>query len=113
MTTRSGILMSESLTNTIGPINLDEKLSGKRSAGNLHAAFDEAGAGNVAKEVGLRTAAKAPDNPPTPKDKRASSRPYHVGRSKILRVALRDTVSGLCLERQTTFDLLMHLILSF
>lgn len=39
--------MRESLSSTIGPINLDEKLSGKRSAGNLHAAFDEAGAGNV------------------------------------------------------------------
>ena len=56
--------MSESLSSTIGPINLDEKLLGKRSAGNLHAAFDEAGAGNVTKEVGLRTAAKAADNPP-------------------------------------------------
>lgn len=31
----------------IGPINLGEKLSGKRSAGNPHAAFDVAGAGNV------------------------------------------------------------------
>jgi hypothetical protein len=41
--------VSESLSSTIGPINLDEKLSGKRSAGNLHAAFDEAGAGNVTK----------------------------------------------------------------
>ena len=51
----------------IGPINFDEKLLGKRSAGNLHAAFDEAGAGNVIKGVGLRTVAKAADNPPTPK----------------------------------------------
>jgi hypothetical protein len=59
--------VSESLSGTIGPINLDEKLSGKRSAGNLHAAFDEAGAGNVTKGVGLRTAAKAADNPPDPK----------------------------------------------
>jgi transposase len=31
----------------IGPINLDEKLSGKRSAGNPHAAFEVAGVGNV------------------------------------------------------------------
>ena len=51
--------MRESLSGTIGPINLDEKLSGKRSAGNPHAAFDEAGAGNVTKGAGLRTAAKA------------------------------------------------------
>lgn len=59
--------MRESLSGTIGPINLDEKLSGKRSAGNSHAAFDEAGAGNVTKGVGLRTAAKAAYNPPDPK----------------------------------------------
>jgi len=30
----------------IGRINLWEKLTGKRSAGNPHAAFDEAGAGD-------------------------------------------------------------------
>jgi ABC-type branched-subunit amino acid transport system substrate-binding protein len=32
----------------IGPISLGAKQTGERSAGNLHAAFDEAGAGNVA-----------------------------------------------------------------
>ena len=31
----------------ISPINLDEKQTGERSAGNPHAAFDVAGAGNV------------------------------------------------------------------
>ena len=36
----------ESSTSTIGAITFDAKLSGKRSAGNLHAAFDEAGDGN-------------------------------------------------------------------
>lgn len=71
--------MNESLARTIGPINLDEKLLGKRSAGNPHAAFDEAGAGNVTKGVGLRTTAKAPNSPPDPKGKRASSRPYCTG----------------------------------
>lgn len=71
--------MNESLARTIGPINLDEKLLGKRSAGNPHAAFDEAGAGNVTKGVGLRTTAKAPNSPPDPKGKRASSRPYQMG----------------------------------
>ncbi len=30
----------------IGPINLDAKCAGKRSAGKPHAAFDEAGVGN-------------------------------------------------------------------
>jgi hypothetical protein len=59
--------VSESLSGAIGPINLDEKLLGKRSAGNPHAAFGEAGAGNVTKGAGLRTAAKAADNPPVPK----------------------------------------------
>jgi hypothetical protein len=32
----------------IGPINLDAKQTGERSAGNPHAAFDVAGTGNVA-----------------------------------------------------------------
>ena len=30
----------------IGPINLDKKWTGARSAGNLHAACDQEGAGN-------------------------------------------------------------------
>ncbi|MEW6662498.1 MAG: hypothetical protein AB1447_08975, partial [Bacillota bacterium] len=42
----------------IGHITFDEKLTGKRSAGNPHAAFDEAGAGN-----GLHST--APDLDPT------------------------------------------------
>ena len=33
----------ESLTKAIGTINSNKKLSGKRSAGKPHAAFDEAG----------------------------------------------------------------------
>ena len=37
---------AESPTGTIGPINLDRKQAGKPSAGNPHAGFDEAGAGN-------------------------------------------------------------------
>lgn len=39
----------ESAAMLIGHINLWVKLTGKRSAGNLHAAFDEAEAGNGAK----------------------------------------------------------------
>jgi len=85
--------VSESLSCTIGFINLDEKLSGKRSAGNPHAAFDEAGAGNVTKGVGLRTAAKAADNPRPLKGKRASSRPY-CGGGRVT-FALRLIVSNL------------------
>ena len=40
--------IAESRTSRIGLINLEVKQTGERSAGNLHAAFDEAGAGNVA-----------------------------------------------------------------
>ena len=40
--------------------------TGKRSAGKPHAAFDVAGAGNVAMVVGMRSIAKAMETPPTP-----------------------------------------------
>jgi len=49
----------ESVPGKIGLINLDEKPTGKRSAGEPHAAFDEAGAG-------LRATAKAVESPPEP-----------------------------------------------
>ncbi|GHU15515.1 hypothetical protein FACS189449_13170 [Alphaproteobacteria bacterium] len=39
---------TESVTCMIGHINFDAKITGKRSAGNPHVAFDEAGDGNVA-----------------------------------------------------------------
>ena len=54
----SSIIRLESAAGLIGPINLQKKLTGKRSAGKPHAAFDEAGAGNGLIEY------------------RASSRPY-------------------------------------
>ena len=40
---------AESRPSTIGPITLDAKQTGERSAGNPHATFDVAGAGNVAR----------------------------------------------------------------
>ena len=43
----------ESAARTIGHINFDTKLTGKRSAGNPHAAFDEAVAG-----IGLKYRAR-------------------------------------------------------
>jgi len=43
------------------------KATGKRSAGKPHAAFDEAGAGNVVTGAGLRPKAKAMEQPPDPK----------------------------------------------
>ncbi len=44
----------ESDSDLIGPINLDAKCAGKRSAGNPHAAFEEAGAGNGATDIPTR-----------------------------------------------------------
>src|SRR5271165_4389491 len=45
----SGSTSAESRSGRIGPITLGAKQTGERSAGNPHAAFDEAGAGNVAR----------------------------------------------------------------
>jgi len=42
------------------------KQAGERSAGKRPAAFDEAGAGNVATAAGLRATAKAVELPPEP-----------------------------------------------
>jgi hypothetical protein len=42
------------------------KQTGKRRAGKPHAAFDVAGAGNVAMVAGLRSIAKAMELPPAP-----------------------------------------------
>jgi hypothetical protein len=50
----------------IGPISVDMKQAGERSAGKRPAAFDEAGAGNVATAAGLRATAKAVELPPEP-----------------------------------------------
>ena len=62
----------------IGPINLDMKHTGERSAGNRPAAFDVAGAGNVTLVAGLRAIAKAVESPPAPTGARASSRLYRL-----------------------------------
>jgi hypothetical protein len=50
----------------IGPITLDAKHAGERSAGKPPAAFDVAGAGNVTMAAGLRASAKALEQPPEP-----------------------------------------------
>lgn len=52
----------ESAPGTIGPIILDAKRTGKPSAGNPHAGFDEAGAGNGTME---RTEAPATKRKPS------------------------------------------------
>jgi len=50
----------------MGPITLDAKHAGERSAGKPPAPFDEAGAGNVTMAAGLRASAKALEQPPEP-----------------------------------------------
>ena len=61
-----GRLSAERTPGTNGHINLETKTTGKPSAGNRHAGFDEAGAGNVPTGAGLRPGAKATENPPDP-----------------------------------------------
>src|ERR1019366_911216 len=58
--------LAESAPSLIGPITLDAKHAGKRSAGNPHAPFDVAGAGNVKMAAGPASA-KTPEHPPAPK----------------------------------------------
>ena len=44
----------DSVSSMMGPITLGAKRAGKRRAGNPHAAFEEAGAGNGATEIPKR-----------------------------------------------------------
>src|SRR6202521_2243386 len=63
----------------IGPINLDAKQAGERSAGNPHAAFDVAGTGNVAWSRCCdtrRRKGEATRNTNFDLNRRASPRPY-------------------------------------
>jgi hypothetical protein len=46
---QGSLAKAESRPSTIGPITLDAKQAGERKAGNPYAAFDVAGAGNVAR----------------------------------------------------------------
>src|SRR5437773_6041603 len=60
------LLHAESVTSPIGPIPRVAKHAGERSAGDPHAPFDEAGAGNATMAAGLRATAKAVEQPPEP-----------------------------------------------
>ena len=60
------LLHVDSVASLIGLITLAVKHAGERSAGNPHAPFEVAGAGNVAMAAGLRATAKAVDHPPEP-----------------------------------------------
>ena len=70
---------AESRPGRIGPISLGVKQTGERSAGNLHAAFDEAGAGNVARSRWCDTRRRKGEttgNTNFDLHRRASPRPY-------------------------------------
>src|SRR6476646_4841944 len=69
----------ESRPGRIGPINLDAKQTGERSAGNPHAAFDVAGTGNVAWSRCCDTRRRKSEttgNTNFDLNRRASPRPY-------------------------------------
>src|SRR5271165_2221969 len=75
----SGSTRAESRSGRIGPIILEAKQTGERSAGNPHAAFDEAGAGNVAwpRSCDTRRRKSEPTgNTNFGLNRRASPRPY-------------------------------------
>ena len=75
----SGSTSAESRSGRIGPISLEAKQTGERSAGNPHAAFDEAGAGNVARPRWCDTRRRKSEptgNTNFGLNRRASPRPY-------------------------------------
>jgi hypothetical protein len=70
---------AESRPSTIGPITLEVKQTGERSEGNPHAAFDVAGAGNVARPRWCDTHQRKGEttgNTNVDLNRRASPRPY-------------------------------------
>src|SRR5258707_2468307 len=80
---------AESRSSTIGPINLEVKQAGERSAGKPHAAFDVAGAGNVARSRYCDTRRRKGEttgNTNVDLNRRASPRPYLGGGREVTRV---------------------------
>src|SRR6266446_3785978 len=81
----------ESRSGRIGPISLEAKQTGERSAGNPHAAFDEAGAGNVAWSRWCDTRKRKGEttgNTNFDLHRRASPRPYLAGGLAMKRTSL-------------------------
>ena len=75
----SGSTSGESRSGRIGPISLEAKQTGERTTGNPRAAFDEAGAGNVARPrwCDTRTGKSEPTgNTNFGLNRRVSPRPY-------------------------------------
>ena len=89
----------ESAPDRIGPITLDAKQTGKRSAGDPHAAFEVAGAGDVTMGAGLRTNAKAVGATTGPYRRRASPRPNRRRLS-----AGAGAPAGVALARGSAYD---------
>jgi hypothetical protein len=76
---QGSMVHAESRPSTIGPITLEVKQTGERSAGNPHAAFDVAGTGNVAwsRYCDTRKRKSEPTvNTNFDLNRRASARPY-------------------------------------
>src|SRR5580704_8584893 len=76
---QGSVAYAESRPSTIGPITLEVKQTGERSAGNPHAAFDVAGAGNVARSKWCDTRKRKGEttgNTNFDLNRRASPRPY-------------------------------------
>jgi len=85
----SATRQAESRPGRIGPINLDVKQMGERSAGNPHAAFDAAGAGNVARSRWCDTRRRKSEptgNTNFDLNRRASPRPYLCGGRPVMGV---------------------------
>src|SRR6516165_5389075 len=76
---QGSVVYAESCPSTIGPITLEVKQTGERSAGNPHAAFDVAGAGNAARSRYCDTRRRKGEttgNTNIDLTRRASPRPY-------------------------------------
>src|SRR5271169_6133375 len=76
---QGSVANAEGCPSTIGPITLEVKQTGERSAGNPHAAFDVAGAGNAARSRYCDTRRRKGEttgNTNIDLNRRASPRPY-------------------------------------
>jgi hypothetical protein len=93
---QGSVVDAESRPSTIGPITLEVKQTGERSAGNPHAAFDVAGAGNVARSRWCDTRKRKGEttgNTNFDLNWRASPRPYLCGaRGETPRAYSADSV---------------------
>src|SRR6266478_4769861 len=91
---QSSVGYGEGRSSTIGPINLEVKQAGERSAGKPHAAFDVAGAGNVARSRYCDTRRRKGEttgNTNVDLNRRASPRPYRKATNSFASIRIRST----------------------